>query len=244
MVAKRKIAFHPEKGYPITPSTPPKTVRRNARERNRVKQIDQGFDKLKSNIPVAANQKKISRVKILSSAVEYIQQLHTILNEHEAVCRQGGVKVEAPRPLTPPKALMGQLGGAYQGGYMHYPQHPSPMNTHSPISPYGSFDSSSMSSGYYSNHSPGLRSNPPYREYYSPRGAVQHSPSSSYSEPSPLSHQVYPHGIHPSPHTALAGPLPTPLPAVPPLTQDPTPSSTFQEEDEDILNSIIQWEKY
>ena len=61
MVAKRKIAFHPEKRYPLEPQTPPKTVRRNARERNRVKQIDMGFEKLKCNIPVAAQQKKISR---------------------------------------------------------------------------------------------------------------------------------------------------------------------------------------
>ena len=71
MVAKRKIAFQPaDKGLgglgyaALAPATPPKTVRRNARERNRVKQIDMGFDKLKSNIPVAANQKKISRVKV------------------------------------------------------------------------------------------------------------------------------------------------------------------------------------
>ena len=36
-----------------------KTVRRNARERNRVKQIDVGFEKLRTTIPTAANQKKI-----------------------------------------------------------------------------------------------------------------------------------------------------------------------------------------
>ncbi|XP_023345561.1 achaete-scute homolog 2 [Eurytemora carolleeae] len=249
MVAKRKIAFHPEKGYPIEPSTPPKTVRRNARERNRVRQIDQGFEKLKSNIPVAANQKKISRVKILSSAVDYIQQLHNILNEHESVCRAGGgvgglgglgqqVKQEPPqtqlsRSLTPPKLLQG--GGMnpltpYQG-YMHYPMQQSPMNVNSPVSPYNSFETGSMSSGYYSQHSPSIRSS--YRDFYSPRISPgykeTHAHSPAYSEPSP---QQY------TPH------LPPQVAPPPPLTQDPTPSSTFQEDDEDILNSIIQWEKY
>lgn len=99
MVAKRKIAFHPEKGYhALEPGTPPKTVRRNARERNRVKQIDEGFDKLKSNIPVAAAQKKLSRVKILQTAVEYIQHLHTVLTDHETVC--GGVRSRTPSAIN------------------------------------------------------------------------------------------------------------------------------------------------
>jgi hypothetical protein len=81
MVAKRKIAFQPEKGFPLEPSNPPKTVRRNTRERNRVRQIDTGFEKLRVTIPTAAAQKKISRVKILASAVDYIQHLHSLLHQ-------------------------------------------------------------------------------------------------------------------------------------------------------------------
>ena len=99
MVAKRKIAFQAEKGYTtMETANPPKTVRRNTRERNRVKQIDQGFEKLRVTIPSAAAQKKISRVKILASAVDYIQHLHTMLAQVE------GVKQEISPLPTPPKS--------------------------------------------------------------------------------------------------------------------------------------------
>ena len=96
-MAKRKIAFNQEnsgdqqyRAPAPAMSNPPKTVRRNARERNRVKQIDVGFEKLRTTIPTAAQQKKISRVKILASAVDYIQHLHTLISEHETVCRHPG----------------------------------------------------------------------------------------------------------------------------------------------------------
>ena len=247
------------------------------------------------------------RVKILASAVDYIQQLHTLLAEHEVMCRQGGtgtaaVKQEsmsvgtpreflsppstpgqtqiptsssvlsaantttgphlqhANRSLTPPKSMLsppmmvGPLGStpyhhhhpamAHHGHHMPpnmggsgWPHHPypmphSPMNVHSPLSPYTGVysDTSSMaSSGYYSS-SPALSTPKPaagYRDYYH-----HQSPRSNQSSHSPTGGSSY------------AGDHTTAVEVAPPLTQDPTPSSTFQEEDEDILNSIIQWEKY
>jgi hypothetical protein len=39
MRCRRKIAFHPTLGYAIAPPQPAKVARRNARERNRVKQV-------------------------------------------------------------------------------------------------------------------------------------------------------------------------------------------------------------
>jgi hypothetical protein len=36
---RRRIAFHPTLGYAIAPTLPAKVARRNARERNRVKQV-------------------------------------------------------------------------------------------------------------------------------------------------------------------------------------------------------------
>merc|ERR1712012_1190548 len=135
MVAKRKIAFQAEKGYTtMETANPPKTVRRNTRERNRVKQIDQGFEKLRVTIPSAAAQKKISRVKILASAVDYIQHLHTMLAQVE------GVKQEISPLPTPPKSSTPQTMSSY--GHPHFP-HPGYMtpgwnhyaSPHSPISP-------------------------------------------------------------------------------------------------------------
>ncbi len=349
MVAKRKIAFHPDHrggcgSYPVLiepamPLTPPKTVRRNARERNRVKQIDQGFDKLKSNIPCAAAQKKISRVRILQTAVDYIQHLHAVLNEHESVCSKGPVVKQEPimsggasgrgesggclSPLaagmpptparSPPKPLLhggsaaaAALGTAqmmtmpmpYQGyphhqhlpfpaagspyppppplhhyNHHHFHHHHSPMNVHSPISPYASssaassalspaaFDTSSLaSSGYYSSHlqgsSPGSLRSSGSREHFfqSPKSSGGHNVSSGLLL-SPDGGGDFPNGgcresLSPSSSSYSDTSLPTPSyqgqqqQQQVPCTQDPTPSTTFHEDDEDILNSIIQWEKY
>ncbi len=55
-------AFHPTLGYAIPPPQPAKVARRNARERNRVKQVNCGFEVLKSHIPSAAKHKKMSKV--------------------------------------------------------------------------------------------------------------------------------------------------------------------------------------
>ena len=78
---RRKIAFHPTLGYAVTPPLPAKVARRNQRERNRVKQVNCGFEMLRAHIPSAAKQKKMSKVDTLRHAVEYIQNLQVMLNE-------------------------------------------------------------------------------------------------------------------------------------------------------------------
>ena len=76
---RRKIAFHPTLGYAIPPPQPAKVARRNARERNRVKQVNSGFEVLRVHIPTAAKNKKMSKVDTLRHAVEYIQSLQRML---------------------------------------------------------------------------------------------------------------------------------------------------------------------
>merc|ERR1712018_204774 len=80
---RRKIAFHPTMGYAIPAPLPQKVARRNARERNRVKQVNCGFEMLRAHIPSAAKQKKMSKVDTLRHAVEYIQSLNRMLNEKQ-----------------------------------------------------------------------------------------------------------------------------------------------------------------
>jgi len=80
-ICRRRIAFHPTLGYPIPPAVPPKVARRNARERNRVKQVNCGFEMLRSHIPSAAKFKKMSKVDTLRHAVEYIQNLQQMIDE-------------------------------------------------------------------------------------------------------------------------------------------------------------------
>ena len=264
MVAKRKIAFNQQdktSASEFGPAMQTKTVRRNARERNRVKQIDVGFEKLRTTIPTAANQKKISRVKILASAVDYIQHLHTMINEHEAVCRSGVGTIIKQEPVsslpTPPKCsaaspqMMSHQYSAFSAPYPGMqPQYPmSPYTPHSPISPYHpgmtmagqpQYPGSHSDSGYYSSHSPVSAVTPrsqtshlrrgPYRDN---RDSLSPSSVSTYSDSS----------VHSSNPYLTPGSMVSPDHHQPSLTQDPTPSSTFREEDE-LLDSIVQWEKY
>ncbi|EFA02710.2 Achaete-scute complex protein T3-like Protein [Tribolium castaneum] len=90
---KRKIQF-----MPYGPQQQPASVaRRNARERNRVKQVNNGFATLRQHIPasVAAAfapqgpstgrgaSKKLSKVETLRLAVEYIRSLKQMIEDHE-----------------------------------------------------------------------------------------------------------------------------------------------------------------
>ncbi|XP_058800759.1 achaete-scute homolog 1a-like [Phymastichus coffea] len=82
-------------------SQPASVARRNARERNRVKQVNNGFATLRQHIPQSlaqalgsntagthggarAGSKKLSKVETLRMAVEYIRNLQQLLEEHDA----------------------------------------------------------------------------------------------------------------------------------------------------------------
>ncbi|KAH8305305.1 hypothetical protein KR044_000169, partial [Drosophila immigrans] len=72
-------------------------VRRNARERNRVKQVNNGFSQLRQHIPVAiiadlsngrrgigpGANKKLSKVSTLKMAVEYIRRLQRLIDDND-----------------------------------------------------------------------------------------------------------------------------------------------------------------
>ena len=75
------VAIHPVHGYAIPPPQDVKVSRRNARERNRVKTVNSGFEMLKRHIPSAAPVKKMSKVNILTQAVDYIEALKSLLQE-------------------------------------------------------------------------------------------------------------------------------------------------------------------
>lgn len=92
---KRKIQFMP---YGASPQQPASVARRNARERNRVKQVNNGFATLRQHIPASlasaispqsgggtgrGASKKLSKVETLRLAVEYIRSLQQLIDEHE-----------------------------------------------------------------------------------------------------------------------------------------------------------------
>jgi hypothetical protein len=75
---------------------PVAVARRNARERNRVKQVNNGFAALRQHIPeeiaeqfestsaLKGATKKLSKVETLRMAVEYIRNLETLLSQNES----------------------------------------------------------------------------------------------------------------------------------------------------------------
>ena len=84
MVAKSKlVAYHPIHGYAIQPQQDLKTIKRNARERNRVQTVNTSFEVLRKHVPSAAMYKKLSKVNIIQHALQYIHQLAYILDNDQ-----------------------------------------------------------------------------------------------------------------------------------------------------------------
>ncbi|CAG5056113.1 unnamed protein product [Parnassius apollo] len=107
---KKKSYIH--QPYPTQPAS---VARRNARERNRVKQVNNGFAALRQHIPTAVtaalaggrgSSRKLSKVDTLRLAVEYIKSLKRLLEESEEGCSdsQIGVNLTPNGPQTPPSS--------------------------------------------------------------------------------------------------------------------------------------------
>lgn len=57
--------------------------RRNERERTRVRNVNDGFEKLRNHLPMISNQreKRLSKVETLRLAISYIKQLQELLDK-------------------------------------------------------------------------------------------------------------------------------------------------------------------
>ena len=87
MRCKRKIDFAARSAVPTLrhlhkPQTP-SVVRRNERERNRVRLVNMGFTTLREHIPSGRDNRKMSKVETLRAAVEYIKQLQDLLSDND-----------------------------------------------------------------------------------------------------------------------------------------------------------------
>ena len=60
---------------------PAVVARRNARERKRVKLVNDGFVRLRKHVPTDPKNKKLSKVKTLRSAIDYIRHLQHLLSQ-------------------------------------------------------------------------------------------------------------------------------------------------------------------
>ncbi|KAK7456589.1 hypothetical protein BaRGS_00039315, partial [Batillaria attramentaria] len=95
---------------------PAAMARRNERERNRVKQVNLGFETLRQHVPTGRKNKKLSKVDTLKEAVRYIKYLQQLLQEADSmsdpdltaaisdtinILAEMSMDVSSPLPLTP-----------------------------------------------------------------------------------------------------------------------------------------------
>lgn len=71
--------------HPTTKLQTPSVVRRNERERNRVRLVNMGFATLRQHVPEAQRNKKLSKVDTLKAACDYIKHLQELLDDTDAV---------------------------------------------------------------------------------------------------------------------------------------------------------------
>lgn len=80
---ERRAAVQPGKKT-VKEKKPHVIARRNARERKRVQAVNQAFARLRRAIPYENKNKRLSKVKTLRIAIDYIRQLCTVLQGEAA----------------------------------------------------------------------------------------------------------------------------------------------------------------
>ncbi|XP_040564038.1 uncharacterized protein [Lepeophtheirus salmonis] len=213
---KRKLsAYHPTLGYAIPPPQPAKVARRNARERNRVKQVNCGFEVLRTHIPTAVKHKKMSKVDTLRHAVDYIQNLKQLLGEQDDLpsspspCSENNMEsldikrspiLHVPTPPTPPE----QLTPPPQS---HMTQIPSGRDQHTLHHNNSSHQHHSTSSYYNHQHSNPHSHHDSYSQYNSISSHHIHAQhyDSGYETSSYYSSSLPSSGVSPPPHPPTSG---------------------------------------
>ena len=79
--SKKKSCVPASLAFQMEPSA---VARRNERERNRVRMVNDGFSCLRQHIPYFPDKKKLSKVETLRCAVAYIKHLQDLITEHDS----------------------------------------------------------------------------------------------------------------------------------------------------------------
>ena len=80
--SKKKACVSASLAFQMEPSA---VARRNERERNRVRMVNDGFSCLRQHIPYFPDKKKLSKVETLRCAVAYIKHLQDLITEHDSM---------------------------------------------------------------------------------------------------------------------------------------------------------------
>ena len=251
MAPKTKlVAFHPVHGYKIKPQQDLKTIKRNERERKRVETVNAGFETLRRHVPTASQIKKLSKVSILTEAMDYIQYLCQSLQQtspspSEPVLlnfTQTGPPT-SPRlyqppltPLTPQSPYQYGLHSLHQpsdqGFYSDYSQHspaawqPQPQYKHQPyFTPKQEPQYTPQHEAQYTPHH-----EPQYTPHHEPQYATQHEAQCTPNNKAQPQFTVKQEVLSPQhlQYPQSAGP------------QDEGESSG---EEDDILDAIAEWQQ-
>ncbi|XP_013185755.2 achaete-scute complex protein T3-like [Amyelois transitella] len=112
-------------------------ARRNARERNRVKQVNDGFNALRKRLPASVvtalsggsrrgSGKKLSKVDTLRMVVEYIRHLQTLLDESDTAL---GIGKKEPRMTAMESSFSYEDEGVFSGSSPYSESVPSPVSS-------------------------------------------------------------------------------------------------------------------
>ncbi|XP_041612516.1 achaete-scute homolog 4 [Vulpes lagopus] len=71
--------------------------RRNERERQRVRGVNEGYARLRDHLPRELAQRRLSKVETLRAAIRYIRHLQELL-ERQARAQEGPAAARTPRP--------------------------------------------------------------------------------------------------------------------------------------------------
>ena len=75
------------------------TLKRNARERDRVRNINEAFESLRSRLPMNKNSKKPSKYETLQAAIDYINELRSIASLADVSAPSAAVFVPESPPM-------------------------------------------------------------------------------------------------------------------------------------------------
>lgn len=71
------------KHVPHSEKPPHLVARRNARERRRVETVNNAFLRLRRHVPIDTKHKRLSKVKTLRYAIDYIKRLSDMIDDHD-----------------------------------------------------------------------------------------------------------------------------------------------------------------
>ena len=222
------VAYHPVHGYAIQPQQDLKTIKRNARERNRVQTVNKTFETLKQHVPSAAVYKKLSKLNIVHHAMQYIHQLVYMLHSDQLSPGYGCTQTPSP------SCMVGDYSYHQQPAMINH-QHSltSPSVPPTP-SPHFTFPSTYFPSPSSQLPSPSAATTNP-SSYPSP------SPSSIISFPSPWTSSMQNSPSADSGYGDYIGRGNSVTRAAAYNDQQSKMYSVHQEED-DVLDAIVDWQ--